>query len=200
MPTTIDWPDALRPATVEWGLLVPQRMGRSVFDGSVQAQTIGMPRWEFTITTGVILASEVPAWEAFTDQLEGAVNRVRAWDWRREAPLGVATGTPTVRVASTGASLQTEGWTPSIAGILLAGSYLGINGELKRLSATIDSDSLGRATITFAPPLRALAPVGTPLLLVKPKALFVMTSGKPNFRQEGARTTGATLTFQEVPA
>lgn len=203
MPTTIDWPIALRPATVAWGLHVPQRMGRSTFDGSVQAQTIGPPRWEFTITTGVIRPDEVPAWEAFTDQLDGAVNRVRAWDWRREEPLGPATGTPTVRVAATGGSaLFTEGWTPGVAGILLAGSYfgVGVNGELKRLAATVASDGSGRATLTFRPPLRGTAAVGTPLVLAKPTALFVMTSGKPDFTQEGARTRGATLSFQEVPA
>ena len=200
MPTTFDWPEALRPATVAWGLLVPQQIGRSAFDGSVQAQTIGTPRWEFTITTGVIRPDEVPLWEALTDNLFGAVNRVRAWDWRREGPLGPATGTPTVRVTGSGSTLQTQGWTANVTGILKAGSYMGINGELKRLTADLDTDSLGRGTVSFVPPTRQPAPAGTSIVLVKPTALFVMTSGKPDFTQEGARTRGATLSFQEVPA
>lgn len=199
MPTTFDWPDALRPATVSWGLLVPQQIGRSAFDGSVQAQTIGVPRWEFTITTGVVLASELPLWEALTDKLFGAVNRVRVWDWRREAPLGPATGTPNVRVAAAGDELQTQGWTANVTGILKAGSYIGINGELKRLHTDLNSDASGRGTIKFVPPMRAVAPLSTPLVLVKPTALFVMTSGKPDFLQEGARQRGVTLSFQEAP-
>lgn len=200
MPSTIDWPDALRPASVAWGLFVPQKMGRSTFDGSVQAQTIGTPRWEFTITTGVMRNDELPLWEAFTDQLDGAVNRVRAWDWRREAPIGPAGGTPNVRVAAAGNTLELQGWTPSVTGILKAGSYFGVNGELKRLVADLNSDSLGRCTAVFRPPLRATAPVAAALMLVKPKALFVMTSGKPDFTQEGARQKGVSLSFAEVPS
>lgn len=198
MATIIDWPDALRPASVEWGLVVPQRMGRSSFDGSAQAQTMGAPRWVFTITTGVMTLAEMPQWEAFIRRLRGMVNRTRVWDWRRETPLGPAGGAPVVRVAAAGASLETEGWTPSVGGILLAGSYLGINGELKTLSQTIASDASGRATITFEPPLRGTAPAAGAITLTKPKALFVLTSERPTFAQQGARATGATLSFEEV--
>lgn len=200
MADIIDWPEALRPASVEWGLFVPQTSARSAFDGSVEANTLGAPRWWFTITTGAMRRDELPQWEALIDALDGRVNRVRAWDWRRELPLGAASGSPVVRVAGDGASLQTQGWTPSIAGILRAGSYMGINGELKRLAQTIDSDASGRATIRFKPPMRAQAPAGVPLVLAKPTALFQMTSEKPSFKQDGARFPTQTLSFEEVPA
>lgn len=127
MSITIDWPDELRPAMVDWGLYVPQLMGRSAFDGSVQSNTLGAPRWQFTIETGPLKSELVPQWEAFIDRLRGRVNRVRAHDWRREAPLGVASGTPLVRTSGSGAALETKGWTPNTAGILLAGSYIGVN-------------------------------------------------------------------------
>lgn len=198
MADIIDWPIALRPASVDWGLVVPQRLGRSTFDGSVQAQSLGAPRWVFTVTTGVMKADEVPQWEAFLQRLRGMVNRTRAYDWRREAPLGVATGTPNVRVAAAGNVLELQGWTASTTGILKAGSYMGINGELKRLSIDMNSDSLGRSVATFEPPLRAVAPAAGAVVLVKPPALFVMTSERPTFTQQGARHTGATLTFEEV--
>jgi hypothetical protein len=200
MPTVIDWPVNLRPASVEWGMAIPQRMAVSTFSGSGQASVFGAPRWVFTINTGVIRAAEVPDWEAFLDQLDGMSNRVRAWDWRREQPLGPATGTPTVRVAGGGTSLQTQGWAPNINGVLLRGSYMGINDELKRLSGSINSDSLGRATITFRPPTRANVPVGTPLVLVKPTAKFYMTTERPVFRQDGARHPPVSLSFEEDPA
>lgn len=199
MADIIDWPLALRPASVDWGLVVPQRLGRSTTDGSAQAQTLGAPRWVFTVTTGVMKADEVPQWEAFLQRLRGMVNRTRAWDWRREEPLGPASGGPvTVRLAASGNTAELEGFTPSIANTLLAGSYMGINGELKRLSVTISSDALGRALATFEPPLRATAPIGASVELAKPPALFVMTSERPTFTQQGARHTGATLTFEEV--
>lgn len=194
---TFDWPDALRPASVEWGLIVPQLTGRSAFDGSSYADTMGAPRWAFAITLGPRKLSEIPAWEALVDRLRGRVNRVRVWDWRREAPLGVATGAPTVRVAGTGSSLQLQGWTPSVAGILLAGSYIQVNGELKKLTVSMDSDALGRCTAQFEPPLRAQAPANAPLMLAKPTSTFVMTSDPPRWGQAGARTKDVTLSFEE---
>lgn len=198
MADIFDWPVALRPKSVEWqGPIVPQAISRSVFDGSVQAQLLGAPRWAFTITTGVVPLALVPEWEAFIQRLRGAVNRVRAWDWRREAPLGVATGAPTVRVSALGATLQTQGWTASVAGILKAGSYLGVGGELKRLSVTADSDSLGRATLAFEPPLRAAPAVASAITLVKPTALFYLTTDRPAMPQDGSRNTGWTLAFEE---
>lgn len=194
---TFDWPEALRPASVAWRLIVPQLSGRSSFDGSTQADTMGAPRWAFSVTLGPRKISETPAWEAFFDRLRGQVNRVRAWDWRREAPLGVATGAPVVRVAGTGASLALEGWTPSTSGILLAGSWFSVNGELKRLSVSMASDGSGRSTALFEPPLRAQAPVGAPLLLVKPTSTFVMVSDPPEWEQVGARATPVSMSFEE---
>jgi len=202
MPQVIDWPLALRPRTVEWGLAQSQASGRSAFDNSVQAVTLGAPRWVCSITTGTLRHDEVPAWEALIDQLDGAVNRVRLWDWRREGPLGPATGTPTVRVAALGNTLQTQGWAASVAGLLRAGSYfgLGVGGELKRLVADASSDALGRATLSFRPPLRAMPVVGTALVLVRPTAKFVLTTARPLMQQEGALTRGWTLAFEEDPS
>jgi len=202
MALIIDWPTALRPRSVEWGLIHSQFSGRSAFDTSVQAVSMGAPRWAFTITTGVLRHDEVPLWEALIDQLDGKVNRVRAWDWRREAPLGPATtagGPATVRVAAAGVSLATQNWAPNVTGILRAGSWVGVNGELKRLAVTADSDASGRATLVLRPPLQAAPPVGTALVLTKPTALFMMTTEAPSLTQDGARSMGWTLAFEQAP-
>jgi hypothetical protein len=198
VPATItNWPDALRPASVDWGLLVPQAVGRSVFNGTAQVTTLGAPCWAFTIDTGALRRSELPQWEALIDLLQGGTGRLRCWDWRREAPLGVATGTPLVRVAGAGASLQTKGWTPNVAGILLAGSYFSVNGELKRLVADASSNASGHATLYFKPPLRNQAAVDQPLTLVKPTAVFMLTDERVSWAQEGARFPGRSLSFME---
>lgn len=197
MAEIFDWPVALRPASVEWGLFVPQAAGRSTFDGSVQAQTIAAPRWFFSIDTGRLQRLEVPAWEALMDGLRGQVNRVRCWDWRREAPLGVATGAPVLAATATGASAATAGWTPSVAGILLRGSYAGINGELKRVRLDLSSDSAGEGMLFFEPPLRAPAPASTPLLLVKPTATFVRVEPRHSMTQQGAASLGTSYSFME---
>jgi hypothetical protein len=200
MAEVFDWPVALRPKSVQWELVIPQRVGRSAFDASAQASIMGAPRWAATITVGVLRPDEVPEWEGLLDRLDGAGNRVRLWDWRREAPLGVATGAPVVRVAALGPSLEVEGWTANVLGILRTGSYFSVNGELKRLSLTADSDSLGRTTLQFRPALRFLPPVGAPLLLTKPTAKFRLLTPRIGFKQDGARFSGETFQFEEDPS
>lgn len=198
VPATVNnWPDALRPAGVDWGLFVPKMIGRSAFDGSVQSTTLGPPRWFFTIDTGPLRRVELPQWEALIDLLHDGNQRLRVWDWRREAPLGVATGTPLVRVAATGTTLQTKGWTANVTGILLAGTYFSVNGELKRLVADASSNASGHATLFFRPPLRAQAAVDLPLTLVKPTAVFMLTDDRVSFAQQGARFPGRSLSFME---
>ncbi len=200
MPNIYDWPAALRPESVDWAPVVPQVGTRSLTDPAVQTVGISFPRWRVTVSTGAMRASEAPKWEAFINRLRGRIHRARFWDWRREAPLGVATGSPTVRVNATGDTVELQGWTPNVTGILLAGSWMGINGELKQLVADISSDALGRATASFEPPLRATAPAGGAVVLVKPTALFVLQTESPGWEQSGARYPAKTLTFEEVPA
>lgn len=197
MSVTFDWPVELRPQGVEWRLLRFQVQGVSAFDGSAQTSTLGAPRFAFTIDTGRLPRHEVPLWEALVDRLEGGINRVRCWDWRREAPLGVATGVPLVRVSAAGKTLATKGWTPSVAGILLRGSYIGVAGELNRLVLDASSDASGWATLTLARPLRAAPAVNVPLVLVKPTATFYCTTPDTAFRQDGGRAMGQSYTFEE---
>lgn len=197
MAEIFDWPTELRPQGVEWRLTRSQVFGVSAFDGSAQASPLGAPRWAFTIDTGRLHLHEVPLWEALIDRLDGGVNRVRCWDWRREAPLGVATGVPLVRVSAAGKTLATKGWTPSTAGILLRGSYVGVNGELNRTVLDATSDGAGWATLTLARPLRAAPAVDVALVLVKPVAKFYCTTTDTAFRQDGARPSGQSYTFEE---
>lgn len=199
MAETFTWPDALRPASVEWGLIVPQQQGRSAFDGSVQAQVLGPARWAFTITTGVVRLNEAPQWEAFIQRLRGGVNRVMAWDWRRESPLGPATGTPTVAASNLGNTLVVDGWTPNTPGVLRAGSWLRVWGELKRLSVDASSDAAGRAVLMFEPPLRAAPAVGAGLVLAKATAKFMLTTEHATMKQDGSRVAGGSYTFEEDP-
>lgn len=192
-----DWPTALRPASVEWGLIVPQLGARSAMDGSVQAQTFGAPRWFFNLETGPLKSTEVPQWEALILKLRGRVNRVRCWDWRRESPLGTAGGTPLVNTSAAGATLSTKGWTANQASLLLAGSYFKVNGELKKLTETAASNASGQSTLTFEPPLRVAPAVNAPLTLTMPTANFILVSERPAMPQRGARHPGLSLSFEE---
>ena len=71
-------------------LVVPQLAGRSVFDGSVQANTVGAPRWFFTIESGPLTAALVPQWEALADRLREATGQAFIVDAKQGALGSVA--------------------------------------------------------------------------------------------------------------
>lgn len=69
---------------------------------------------------------------------------------------GVHTGTPKVDgAAQSGRTVNTKGWTPSTAGILLAGDFIKFNGHAKVYMVTADaaSDATGDAAVTIEPAL-----------------------------------------------
>lgn len=203
MPEIV-WPDtpAMRPASVEWSpAVLPEFLSRSAFNQYTQSQVLGAAYYVVKVTIGPRRRSEVPAWEAFIAQFADSRNRVRLWDWRWEAPRGVGTGAPLVAGAGqTGAAIATDGWTPSTAGILLPGDWVGIGAELRRVVAQADSDAGGAATLQLDQPVRTSPADNLVISVVKPTSLFVCTTDKRSrgFIQEGARHRGPTLEFQEV--
>ena len=98
-----------------------------------------------------------------------------------------------------GAALYTGGWTPNTAGILKAGDYLGVNGELKLLTLDAASDPWGNALLTFEPPLRASPPDGAALSFSQPTAVFRLADDDQDTIPIRAPVRGSvTLTFEEV--
>ena len=82
---------------------------------------------------------------------------------------GVATGTPTVNAAGqTGRTVNTQGWTPGVTGILRAGDFIKFgSGSIKVYMVTADanSNSGGDAAITIEPALIVSPPDDTPILV-----------------------------------
>jgi hypothetical protein len=198
----IDWPDVPtgRPASVQWDQVLPEAVSASVFNQSTQATVLGAAYWVVTIGIGPRRLSEVPDWEAFIRQFANTRDRVRFWDWRREAPRGTGAGLPGVDGAGqSGANLLTRGWAPSQT-VLQAGDWVGVNGELRSSVGAVASDGAGNAVVVLDQPLRASPADGVLLVLTKPKALFICTTDKKarGFLQDGAAAKGPTLEFMEV--
>jgi hypothetical protein len=142
-------------------------------------QTIEMPsaRWRFSFTLDQLEEADAALMQAFLAQLRGQAGRFFMYNMARTAPRGIATGTPLVKGASqTGTSLITDGWTISQTGILKAGDFFSVNGELKMVVADCNSDSGGNATITFEPPLRAAPADNAALTTASPTATFKLTA------------------------
>ena len=98
-----------------------------------------------------------------------------------QTPRGIATGTPLVNGASqTGNTLVTDGWTTGITNIMRAGDYFHFDTptskrELKMITADVNSDGGGNATLTFEPPLRE-SPANNAALVVSSASCIMLLS------------------------
>ncbi len=162
------------PASVSWRLVPRTQVFSSPLSGSEQTTELPGARWEATLTWSTLTRAEIRRLRAFVVQLRGRAGRFYLFDFSHPEPSGVATGTPRVMGGGqTGASLVTDGWTPSTAGILRAGDYFALpTGELKMLTADAASDGAGVATLQFEPPIRTAPADNGVLTLTRPSAVM----------------------------
>lgn len=179
--TILSWPTLSRSAPPElvWGLQSNTQTFQSPLSGSIQ--TVEMPgaRWVVSFSLPSLNAADAATMRAFLARLRGEAGRFYLHNMAQTRPRGIATGTPLVNGAGqSGASVTTDGWTPSTAGILKAGDFIGINGELKLVVADCDSDAAGLATVVFEPPLRASPADNAAIVVNKPTAVFKLDESR----------------------
>lgn len=75
----------------------------------------------------------------------------------------------------TGATLYTGGWTASTTGVLKAGDFIGVNGELKMVTADATTDIFGNVTLSLEPPLRSSPANLATITTNKPTTTFMLT-------------------------
>lgn len=143
--------------SASFGLLGNTQIFESPFDNTVQTLEQTGARWNASYSLPIMTRATSAPWTAFLAELLGMSGRFFGFDPVAKLPRGSGTGdSPLVQGASqTGKSLVTDAWTISQTGLLLPGDYFEVNGELKMVTASVDSDGAGDATINFVPSLRA---------------------------------------------
>lgn len=175
--TTYAFPTLTRraPLQMEWTLQANTQAFTSPLSRAVQTYELPGARWRVSLPYYNLRDPDAALLQAFLVSLRGRANRFTVHNMARPRPRGLATGAPLVNGAGQGGTtLATDGWTPSITGILKAGDFFGVNGELKMAVADASSNSLGQATFTFEPPLRASPADNAPLSTTKPTATFML--------------------------
>ncbi len=203
--TTIAFPQLSRaaPDSLTWQLLSNTQRFTSPLNGAVQTIELPGARWACSFGYETLLNADAAALQSFLAQLRGMANRAAIYYFARQQPLGVASGTPVVNGGGqTGASLNTAGWTAGVAGILKAGDFFGVNGELKMSIADASSNGSGVATIQFEPPLRASPPSGIALALNRPTCLMIPTEPRSEWHIRAGNPSSQfhniQLSFMEV--
>lgn len=164
------------PGALEWALVSNTQTFTSPLNGTIQTLELPGARWRASFTYQNLSDADAATLQAFLVALRGQAGRFYLWNFARPSPRGVATGTPVVSGAGqTGTSLVTSGWTNSVTGILKTGDFIGVNGELKMLTADASSNGSGVATLNFEPPLRASPANGAAITVTKPTALFMLS-------------------------
>ena len=146
----------------------------SPLDKTVQTLELTGARWAAIYTLPIMKRATGAPWTAFLTELLGPSGRFFAFDPVALIPRGSGGGdSPLVDGASqTGKSFTTKAWTATQTGLLVPGDYLEVNSELKMVTASVDSDGGGLATINFVPSLRASPADNAAITINNPKCIM----------------------------
>lgn len=204
---TYDWPAEWCPNRFELTLVPNTRVFIGPYTPSVQVLDLMGERWSASLdlppSTDAVKGA---AKEAFFNRLRGPVNRIRMGNLRNPLPLGTMRGGQAINVVNgslvpvnvVNASLQpvqVVSGSPTTSAAMaagtnvlplqgypgktvLAGTTLGVNGQMVQIVQDATLDANGRANVEFIPRLRAAAPLNAPIVWDRPTATFMVQSDK----------------------
>lgn len=148
-------------------------------------------RWVMSVELIIMQRANVEAWISFFLKLNGREGTFLFGPPAAGTPRGTPTGTPLVDGAGqTGKSLDTKGWTNGSTGNLLEGDYIQIGtGSTSRLykilTASVDADGSGLATIDIWPRLRESPADGATIVTTDAVGLFRLANNTMPWNLQG---------------
>jgi hypothetical protein len=187
------FPGVRGASSIEWDPTEKVVTSESIYTGQVEVQDYMNSFWAGTVSFPSMDRRTADLWRAFILGCRGPVNCFLIGDPKRKVPKGVAAGTPLVSGGGqTGYSLVTNGWEPSVGGLLLNGDYIQIGYRLYMITQPVSSDSSGNATLSIWPNLRDLPANGTQILVANCKGIFRLTQGQGNTFSSNVGSDGVT--------
>ena len=150
------------------------QMFTSPINKSVQTVQLSGARWRMDITLRMMKKADAATWIAFFLKMRGMSETFYGFDpdWKvNRGSASYAPGTPLVKGAGqTGTSLIIDGCPANVTGYLKAGDYYTAGGELKRLTADVDTNGSGEATLVGEPYFRTSPADNSAVTVANPKA------------------------------
>jgi hypothetical protein len=147
-------PSTKLPQQVRFTAINTVGVSRSPFTHSQQIQEFSGQSWMAEVVYPQMTRAEAESFNVFLLGLMGQKGTFYLGDPLGNTARGQATGNPLVNGGGqTGNTLITDGWTPSITGILLAGDYIQIVNRLYKVLADSNSDASGNCTLEIWPRL-----------------------------------------------
>lgn len=152
-------------------------VGESPFTFSAETFEHAGKRWGMQVQLIPMKRADAEQWVTFFASLRGRRGTFLMGDPIGATPRGVATGTPLVKGASqTGGTLLTDGWTPGVNGILLAGDWVqlgtGLSSRLHKVLQDVTSDGSGNATLELWPGPRTAPADNEAIVVSNTKSLW----------------------------
>lgn len=97
-----------------------------------------------------------------------------------------------------GSGLHTKGWPISTNGLLLAGDWFEWQGELKQLSAPVNSDAVGLAYMQFRPGLAGSPADNDPIIVQEPFGRFIYPAGAREIENQFGIYADCSMELEEV--
>lgn len=160
-------------------------------------------RWTFQIELPKMPRAVAVNWIAFLASLQGMTNVFQIGDPLGRNPAGAASGAPVVAAASGvnavgSVALATRGWSPNLYRQLLPGDYIQVGLRLYQVTAQVNADASGNATLAIWPSLRETPADATKVSLIKPVGVFRLSSNKRQWHASPAQLTEIGFTCTEV--
>lgn len=195
MATVLTWPSGILPASFDWSLASNGSSFTSPWNG--QSQTVRYPgsAWKAQMSLSNLDDLESREVEALIFELDGMSGRIKLWDMGRFP--GTVKGTPRVNGSNqTGATLVTDGWTPSVK-VLSRGDYVTVNDEMKMILRDVTSNASGQANLPIGPMLRQSPPDNLVIEVANPYAIFRLEKNENGVKRSPAFNNDITLNFVE---
>jgi len=143
-------------STQNFGLERVVAVTESPFTNQEQVYEHEGSQWKGTFTLPPMKKESASIWLAFLMSLRGRRGTFKLGDQDRKTIQGVATGTILVNGASqTGNAINLDGFANSTNNVFKAGDYIQINSYLYMISANVNSNGSGEATVYVEPSLRS---------------------------------------------
>lgn len=180
----LSMPSSPAPRSLTLGKLTAVAVSRSPFTYQAQVQRFSGQAWAATVTLPVLSSDQARDWSGFFSALNGPEGTFLFAIPDRKTARGVATGTPLVNGGSqTGATLVTDGWTPSQTNILRRGDLINLGSgtslRLYEITQDVNSDGSGNATLDIWPRLRSSPGDNNAITVANCQALMRLSSMPP---------------------
>lgn len=171
----LNFPDII-PDHATWGLEANTRSFSSQLNQSIQTGELPGSRWVSTLTFTNRYGRDARGLRGFIAGLGGLAGRFRLSP-SDSKPEGTALGTGLVNGSGqTGSTIVTDGWDADQPLLFASGDYIGLNGELKMITADVASDASGNATINITPVMRKPLPDNMQVITDDPTVIMMLSS------------------------